>query len=84
MATDFFCEHAERLFPHEVASTRFVYGVTDMRSPHDWYPEARRMRRKIIFHAGPTNSGKSYSAMKALASARSGESNDGWPSWLLL
>jgi hypothetical protein len=26
--------------------------VCDMRLPHDWYPYARLMRRKIIYHAG--------------------------------
>ena len=23
--------------------------------PPSWYPEARRMKRKIIYHVGPTN-----------------------------
>jgi hypothetical protein len=26
--------------------------VCDMRLPHDWYPYARLMRRKIIYHGG--------------------------------
>ncbi|TFJ82406.1 hypothetical protein NSK_006315 [Nannochloropsis salina CCMP1776] len=40
--------------------------VCDMRLPHDWYPYARLMRRKIIYHAGPTNSGKTYHALQRL------------------
>ncbi|KAA0197255.1 hypothetical protein HAZT_HAZT010433 [Hyalella azteca] len=37
-----------------------------------WYPEARAMNRKLIFHAGPTNSGKTYHAMEAFLQAESG------------
>ena len=40
--------------------------------PADAYPLAREMNRKIVFHSGPTNAGKTYSAMQRLMSARSG------------
>lgn len=36
------------------------------------YTEARRMNRKIIYHMGPTNSGKTYHAIQALAAGKSG------------
>ena len=36
------------------------------------YPEARALNRKIIFHAGPTNSGKTYHAMQQFLCADSG------------
>ncbi len=36
------------------------------------FPVAREMRRKLIFHVGPTNSGKTYQAMKALEKADTG------------
>lgn len=36
------------------------------------YPEARAIRRKIIFHAGPTNSGKTHHALDAFFAADSG------------
>jgi len=36
------------------------------------YPLARRLGRKITFHAGPTNSGKTYAAMQRLKKAESG------------
>ena len=31
--------------------------LIDLRQPAGWYPLARQMRRKIIAHLGPTNSG---------------------------
>jgi hypothetical protein len=33
------------------------------------YPATRLMRRKIIYHGGPTNSGKTYEALQALRKA---------------
>jgi hypothetical protein len=30
--------------------------VLDLRQPHEWFPAARAMRRRIVVHAGPTNS----------------------------
>ncbi len=38
----------------------------------DLYPAVRLRTRKFVFHIGPTNSGKTYSAMQALRSAGSG------------
>ena len=36
------------------------------------YPVARKLKRKITFHVGPTNSGKTWSAMQRLKKADSG------------
>jgi len=36
------------------------------------FPQARAMKRKLILHIGPTNSGKTYQAMKALEEADTG------------
>ena len=36
------------------------------------FPLARELKRKIIFHVGPTNSGKTYMALKALKEATTG------------
>lgn len=44
----------------------------DFSNPAEWYPEARKMRRKFILHVGPTNSGKTYNALKLLETAKSG------------
>lgn len=38
----------------------------------DRYPNARAINRKIIFHAGPTNSGKTYQALERFINAKSG------------
>lgn len=32
--------------------------VLDLRMPHEWYPAARAMQRRIVFHCGATNTGK--------------------------
>ncbi len=38
----------------------------------DLYPRARAMKRHFTLHSGPTNSGKTYDAMRRLARASSG------------
>jgi len=45
---------------------------TDLTKPHEWYLRARMDRRKIIFHGGPTNSGKTYNALLRLKEAKKG------------
>lgn len=40
--------------------------------PHTWYPLARKKVRKVILHVGPTNSGKTYHALKRLELSSSG------------
>ncbi|KAI4108180.1 MAG: hypothetical protein L6R37_001220 [Teloschistes peruensis] len=46
--------------------------LTDLRYPVEWYPEARHLQRTIHLHVGPTNSGKTYHALKRLEQAVSG------------
>jgi len=41
-------------------------------NPSEWYPIARALRRKVIYHAGPTNSGKTHSSLVAFRNAPSG------------
>ena len=43
-----------------------------MFEPWTWFPKARQMRRRFVFHAGPTNSGKTHAALEALMAAKSG------------
>jgi ATP-dependent RNA helicase SUPV3L1/SUV3 len=38
----------------------------------DSFPVARRMRRKLVLHVGPTNSGKTHTALRKLAASRVG------------
>lgn len=44
----------------------------DFLNPALWYPETRKMKRKITMHVGPTNSGKTYQSLKKLETAKSG------------
>lgn len=46
--------------------------LADLSNPHEFYPEARSMDRKFIFHSGPTNSGKTHNAFQRLSEAKSG------------
>eukprot|EP01101_Sappina_pedata_P007236 TRINITY_DN378_c0_g1_i1.p1 TRINITY_DN378_c0_g1~~TRINITY_DN378_c0_g1_i1.p1 ORF type:complete len:434 (-),score=95.18 TRINITY_DN378_c0_g1_i1:190-1491(-) len=46
--------------------------MLDMSHPHLWYQRARKIKRKIVMHVGPTNSGKTHMAMQALMRAKSG------------
>ncbi|CAG8789322.1 9824_t:CDS:2, partial [Racocetra persica] len=46
--------------------------LSDLSFPAEWHPAARTIQRKIILHVGPTNSGKTYNALKCLENANSG------------
>lgn len=46
--------------------------LADFRFPHEWFPATRTMQRKIHLHVGPTNSGKTYHALKALEESKTG------------
>jgi ATP-dependent RNA helicase SUPV3L1/SUV3 len=44
----------------------------DLRYPYEWYPATRVLQRQIHLHVGPTNSGKTYHALKRLEHAKTG------------
>lgn len=46
--------------------------LLEFKEPEQWFPAARSRRRRIILHVGPTNSGKTYSALKRLREANRG------------
>ncbi len=46
--------------------------LADLRYPVEWYPATRTLQREIHLHVGPTNSGKTYHALKRLEQAESG------------
>ena len=46
--------------------------LVDLRYPSEWYPKARTTQREIHLHVGPTNSGKTYHALKRLEQAEVG------------
>ena len=57
-------------FPSNIAATHKK--IADCRNPHEWFPATRALQRTIHLHVGPTNSGKTYNALKALEEAKSG------------
>lgn len=59
-----------RQFSSSSAATEVDF--TDLTRPHTWYPHARRKKRNVILHVGPTNSGKTYHALKQLENSSSG------------
>ncbi|GAB5035020.1 atp-dependent rna helicase mitochondrial-like [Nannochloropsis oceanica] len=44
----------------------------DFGAPHDWYSQARKLKRSLILHVGPTNAGKTHEALERLQAAASG------------
>lgn len=46
--------------------------MLDFRFPQDWFPGTREMQRTIHLHVGPTNSGKTYTALQAMEKSRNG------------
>ncbi|RDW72503.1 ATP-dependent RNA helicase SUV3 [Aspergillus mulundensis] len=46
--------------------------IADLRYPAEWYAQARATQRTIHLHVGPTNSGKTYHALKRLETCKSG------------
>ncbi|XP_068154037.1 ATP-dependent RNA helicase SUV3 homolog, mitochondrial [Drosophila tropicalis] len=67
----YFLRHAKTVFPH-LDCMDDLKKISDLRQPANWYTNARAITRKIVFHAGPTNSGKTYHAMERYLSAKSG------------
>ncbi|KAI9713485.1 MAG: RNA helicase [Bogoriella megaspora] len=46
--------------------------LADLRYPSEWFPATRAKHRTVHLHVGPTNSGKTYHALKRLEEAASG------------
>ncbi|VDN07537.1 unnamed protein product [Thelazia callipaeda] len=67
----YFIEHAKRVYPH-LECEKELKTLSDLSKPHNWYPKAREVFRRIHFHAGPTNSGKTYEALQRFYQARTG------------
>ncbi|XP_014092482.3 ATP-dependent RNA helicase SUV3 homolog, mitochondrial [Bactrocera oleae] len=67
----YFLRHAKTIFPH-LDCMDDLKKISDLRTPANWYPSARAITRKIVFHAGPTNSGKTYHAMERFLIAKTG------------
>ncbi|KAM9816834.1 ATP-dependent RNA helicase SUPV3L1, mitochondrial [Neosynchiropus ocellatus] len=67
----YFMRHAKQIFPM-LDCMDDLRKISDLRVPANWYSEARAIQRKIVFHAGPTNSGKTYNAIQRYLAAKSG------------
>ncbi|MFT7824261.1 MAG: helicase-related protein [Sulfurimonas sp.] len=64
-----FGEYLKPLFARQKREELLAKTIRDFKR---LYPLARELKRKIIFHAGPTNSGKTYRALEALKEADTG------------
>lgn len=67
----FFLSHARAAFPH-LECHEELRKISDLGQPYSWYPIARAKTRKVIFHCGPTNSGKTYHAMDRFMKSQTG------------
>ncbi|XP_012343051.2 ATP-dependent RNA helicase SUV3 homolog, mitochondrial [Apis florea] len=67
----YFLDYVKKMYPH-IECLDELKKISDLRNPSNWYPIARSRKRKIIFHVGPTNSGKTYHALQKFISAKSG------------
>lgn len=38
--------------------------IANMTKPHTWYPLSAGLQQRVIYHAGPTNSGKTYTSIQ--------------------
>eukprot|EP00002_Diphylleia_rotans_P003331 TRINITY_DN12277_c0_g1_i2.p1 TRINITY_DN12277_c0_g1~~TRINITY_DN12277_c0_g1_i2.p1 ORF type:complete len:770 (-),score=166.88 TRINITY_DN12277_c0_g1_i2:24-2099(-) len=65
-------QFGSKLYPKAFASFNSLRNITDLRLPHLLYPTARKLKRKVIYHAGPTNSGKTFQALTQLRQSASG------------
>ncbi|KAF2121457.1 P-loop containing nucleoside triphosphate hydrolase protein [Lophiotrema nucula] len=67
------------LFHAQIIGQRFTQAelenqkeLADLRWPTEWYPATREIHRTVHLHVGPTNSGKTYHALKRLEDSDSG------------
>ncbi|KAM7268033.1 hypothetical protein ACFE04_010199 [Oxalis oulophora] len=67
-----FVEFCIENFPDEIKRFKSLVESADLTKPHTWFPFARAMKRKIIYHCGPTNSGKTYNALQRYMKAKTG------------
>lgn len=69
---DAFLEYTKLHYTYEIQEYERIVNCRDLSKPHMWFPVARAVKRKVIYHAGPTNSGKTYNALLAMKHASSG------------
>jgi ATP-dependent RNA helicase SUPV3L1/SUV3 len=67
-----FVEFCIEEFPDEIKRFKSIVDTADLTKPATWFPFARAMKRKIVYHCGPTNSGKTYNALQRFMEAKNG------------
>ena len=67
-----FADHVQDRHSQILEQFQSLDARTDLTRPHDWFLLARLSKRKIIYHGGPTNSGKTYMALERLKQAKTG------------
>lgn len=67
-----FAAHVRERHAHLLAHYRTLDRTTDLTRPPEWFLRARLGRRRVVFHGGPTNSGKTYAALRRLKEAPRG------------
>lgn len=60
---------ASRFSPSDVKDQE---RLANLRYPQEWFPGTRAFQREFHLHIGPTNSGKTYHALKRLEEAKTG------------
>jgi ATP-dependent RNA helicase SUPV3L1/SUV3 len=61
-----------RFHNEEFEASKQLASITDLTMPHEWFPEARSIQRKVFYHMGPTNSGKTREAINRLIASKNG------------
>lgn len=69
---ELYLHYLEETHPEQLEISVALCDLTDMRRPHEWFPKARSLKRRIIYHYGPTNSGKTMSSLQRLLEAKKG------------
>lgn len=61
----------EESFAGQLTAYKRAQRLADLKYPHEWFPATRRLQRRWKIHLGPTNSGKSHSAIRRCLAAPS-------------
>lgn len=62
----------EDIDDEELEKIEYLRDLVTIQEPQNWFPLARKIKRKFVYHCGPTNSGKTFNAIKALSEAKNG------------
>ncbi|KAI5786719.1 P-loop containing nucleoside triphosphate hydrolase protein [Pyronema domesticum] len=69
---NFLTREGYREKPNMLVQQDNMEAAADSRFPHEWYVATRQLQRVWHLHVGPTNSGKTYNALKRLKESGNG------------